>query len=79
MGQKILSEEIRHMEVCKFHNFCNHVTNNSIILRNTIQDCIDKGEFKFPKKEKATIRVDRDPFLKEFGTNMASISMTRIP
>ncbi|GMQ06746.1 hypothetical protein CsSME_00051203 [Camellia sinensis var. sinensis] len=80
MGHKIpVVGEVRNEEYYKFHNFWNHATNNCIIFKNAIQDRIDKRELKLPEKERPTMEVDDDYFLKEFGANMVAVNMVGIP
>ena len=49
-GQKFSSlTELKDKEYCKYHNSCNHSTNNCIVFQNDIEDQIDKGKFIFSK------------------------------
>ncbi|XP_058211705.1 uncharacterized protein LOC131323881 [Rhododendron vialii] len=58
-GHKIPTlEELKGKEYCKYHNSWNHTTNNCIVFRNDIQDKIERGEFKFPEKDKQPMGVD---------------------
>ncbi|KAH7839599.1 hypothetical protein Vadar_006130 [Vaccinium darrowii] len=51
-----------------------------MVLRNDIQDKIERGEFKFEVKEgKNILRVDKNPFPGGLNTNMVSVNMTGLP
>lgn len=80
LGHKIPSpEEMKGKEYCKYHNLWNHTTNNCVILRNDIQDKIERGEFKFQEKEKKAMGVDANPFPAGLSTNMVSANMRGMP
>lgn len=79
-GNKIPTlEELKGREYCKYHNSWNHTTNNCIVFRNDIQDKIERGEFKFPEKDKQVMGLDGNPFPSGLSTNMVSVSTRGMP
>ncbi|XP_058216189.1 uncharacterized protein LOC131327177 [Rhododendron vialii] len=79
-GHKIPAlDELKGKEYCKYHNSWSHSTNNCFVFRNDIQDKIDRGEFKFPEKDKQAMRVDGNPFPSGLSANMVSVNMRSMP
>ncbi|KAF7150804.1 hypothetical protein RHSIM_Rhsim02G0050900 [Rhododendron simsii] len=79
-GHKIpTSDELKGKEYCKYHNSWSHSTNNCYVFRNDIQDKIDRGEFKFPEKDKQAMGVDGNPFPSGLSADMVSVSTRSMP
>ncbi|KAH7839915.1 hypothetical protein Vadar_010318 [Vaccinium darrowii] len=80
-GRKLPSpEELKGKEHCKYHNSWSHSTNNCMVLRNDIQDKIERVEFKFKAKEgKKVLGVDKNPFSGGLNTNMVFVNMRGFP
>ncbi|KAH7840241.1 hypothetical protein Vadar_014620 [Vaccinium darrowii] len=81
LGHKLPSpEELKGKKHYKYHNSWSHSTNNCMVLRNDIQDKIERGEFKFEAKEgNKILGVDKNPFLRGLNTNMVSVNMRGLP
>ena len=54
-------DELRGKAYCKYHYSWNHNTNSCWSFKNIIQDSINKGILKFPKKKEVMV-IDDDPF-----------------
>ena len=68
----LLSKEELSIKVnCKYHNSWNHGTNYCWSFKNIIQNKINKGILKFPKK-KEVMMIDKDPFLPMSSINVVA-------
>ena len=72
--QPLKKEELRGKVYCKYHNSENHGTNSCWSFKNIIQDMINKGILKFPKKKEAVV-VDEDLFLSVASVNIVEIDL----
>jgi hypothetical protein len=63
-------EERKNKKYYKVHNSLTHSTNECRIFRQQIQKAIELGRLTFDKPNKATMKIDENPFASQNMVNV---------